>query len=160
MIVVFSAILSNKKETNERSYTNRGADIERCIEVGIENPILGVELFHETKEDGSNRNNFGFSNSLFGVFAHGGLYTLSLYILSLAYFPFLYYRRTKDKSLFSVFFCFFVLFTFTYAEYKYITIVFVATGLSLWNVYFISNNPHKANNKKTKRWLEKKFSQS
>ena len=145
LFLVFSAILENKKETGEGSYNSRSRDIERCIEVGMENPVIGLELFHKGEEEGAGVNDFGYSNSLFGVFAHGGLYTFSLYLGLLFIIPFLCYWKTKDRNFLFMQFCFFTLFTFTVSQYKYLTILFMAISLAYWDVYVLNKKSLNSN---------------
>lgn len=142
IILAFSIItvLDNKKETGSTSYDNRGYDIVRCIEVGLENPVLGVGIFHAGNEMGAGKNRFGYSNSLFGVFAHGGFYFLFLYVASLLFSPFFYYKKTKDKCITFLFLCYFILFTFTFSQYKYLTFLFMAIGIAYWKVPVVRHN--------------------
>lgn len=135
-----SKVLESKKDTGEGSYISRGSDILRCIDVGLENPILGVGIMHGGREYGSKKNNFGYSNSLFGTFAHGGFYFLSLYIILLLVLPFLIYKQINELWWILVYLGYFVLFTFTVSQYKYCTIFFMAYSYAYWNV--IAHNKH------------------
>lgn len=138
LLYLTSGILENKKETGESSYSARSEDIIRCIEVGLENPILGVGLFHEGDEFGKKENRFGFSNSLFGIFAHGGFYVSSLYFCALFIFPFIIFRKTKDKGLLTMQMCFFLLFTFTLSQYRYLTLFVLCYNLAMWDYLFLN----------------------
>lgn len=142
MLFSVSATLENKKETGEGSYNSRSRDIVRCIEVGVENPLLGKEMFHDNKPIKSE--NYGFSNSTFTIFAHGGFYVLSFYLMALLIMPFLCYRRTKDTGILGVMLFYFLLFTFTLSPYKYLTMIFMAIGLAYWNVVFYKKAKHLA----------------
>ena len=136
-----SALLDNKKETGEGSYNSRSRDIVRCIEVGLENPILGVEIFHKADEvGGTEASGYGYSNSLFAIFAHGGFYMWILYLLPLFIMPLLCYKRDKDIHILGVMMCYFLLFTFTNSHYKYLTLLFIGMGLSYWDMIFYAKN--------------------
>lgn len=133
-----NAIIENQKNTRETSYNSRSGDIMKCIEVGMQNPLLGVGLFHKWEEGGSSQNNYGYSNSLFTIFAHGGIYTEILYVFSLFLAPFLFYRKARDPSIFLFFLCYFVLFSFTVSWQRYMTLLFMAIGIALWDVYILN----------------------
>lgn len=130
-VVASSFLLDNKKETGESSFTHRIEDIEKCIIIGFENPITGVGIMHEAKEDGPADINFGFSNSLFTVFAHGGFYFLFLYVFPLFIMPYFNYRKNRNLSSW-IMFSFFFLFTFTLSQYWYFTIFLVSLGVAYW----------------------------
>ena len=134
------AILDNKRETSESSYVNRGSDIQRCIEIGLENPISGVGIFHEANEWGSNKNNFGFSNSLFSTFAHGGVFFFVFYAFSLLFIPLLVFRKGIDPEWASIVLCYFFLFTFTVSQYNFLSLFFVAYSLSYWDIIILQNS--------------------
>lgn len=132
-LFVSSAIMENKKDTGESSLNSRIEDIEKCIMIGMENPILGIEIMHKADEFGSNKVNFGYSNSTFTTFAHGGLYLLLLYIAPLFIVPIISLRRQLDWRWSLMMFFYFLLFTFTVSHYKYLTMLFVAYGIAFWN---------------------------
>lgn len=126
-------ILDNKKETGEYSYNSRSHDIVKCIEVGIENPIAGVGIMYKAAYAESNF--FGFSNSLFGVFAHGGFYFLLLYLFPFLIIPLILLLKYKNSSIGGIFLSYFGVFSFTVSEYKVLTIFVIACSLSYW--YFV-----------------------
>lgn len=127
-----SSILENKQETGESSYNHRYEDIVKCIEVGLNNPIIGVGIFHPAKESGGNDTNYGFSNSLFTTFAHGGFYFFFLYFFSLFIVPFSFLKETRKKwPVFLL--CYFFLFTFTLSQYWHLTLFMVALGLACFH---------------------------
>lgn len=124
-------LLVNKMETGgESSMEARTDDIEWCLEAGMEHPILGVGLILREGESLWNGMTLGRSNSLFTVFARGGLYTMTLYIGSLLLIPYLYYRKYKNPKWFYTMACFFLIFTITISFSKYLTFLFMAWGLS------------------------------
>ena len=126
-------ILDNKKETGEYSYNSRSHDIVKCIEVGIENPIAGVGIMYKAAYAESNF--FGFSNSLFGVFAHGGFYFLLLYLFPFLIIPLILLLKYKNSSIGGILLSYFGVFSFTVSEYKVLTIFVIACSLSYW--YFV-----------------------
>lgn len=124
-------ILENKMETGgDGSMELRSDDITWCFEAGMEHPILGVGLILREGESLWNGMTLGRSNSLFAVFARGGLYALALYVGSLLIIPFLYYRKYKDPRWFYVMLCYFLIFSITISFLKYLTFLFIAWGLS------------------------------
>lgn len=138
-LFVMNSILDNKKETGEGSYNSRSSDIIKCIEVGMENPIAGLGIFFVSEEGSSESRSFGYSNSLFGVFAHGGFYLLTLYVLSLLIIPIVSFFRDRNLSFFIFMLSYFLLFTFTLSQYKCLTILLVAYGFVYWyNIIFES----------------------
>ncbi len=72
-----------------------------------EHPMLGVGLTLREGESLWHGKTLGRSNSLFAVFARGGLFVLILYIGALLLIPYLYYRKYKDPKWFYAMFCFF-----------------------------------------------------
>ncbi|WP_278365335.1 O-antigen ligase family protein, partial [Phocaeicola barnesiae] len=132
IIIFFSYLLAeeiidNKRETSgEISVVSRTEDIQNCIEVGVNHPIFGIGItsgFWHGQE-------IGFSNSLFSLFARGGLYTLALYLGTLIVIPFLYSIKYKNYSWLLAMLSFFVVFTITSSILKYLTFLFIAWGLS------------------------------
>lgn len=145
MFVFISIVtIDNKRETGGHSYDSRSYDIERCLEVGMDNPLFGIGLFNPSEEFGSSKVNFGYSNSLFGVFAHGGFYAFTFYTLSLIIFPLLCFQKWKNRDIlyFQVFF--FILFSVTVSQYKYLTMMMIAFALSYWrNIIFYNKRHHR-----------------
>lgn len=137
--LVMNSILENKKETGEGSYSSRSRDIVKCIEVGLEHPISGVGVFFKSEENSSDSRSFGYSNSLFGVFAHGGFYLLTLYALSLLIIPIVSYFRDRNLSFLIFMLSYFLLFSFTVSQYKCLTIMLVAYGFSYWYNQLLGN---------------------
>ena len=107
--VVAGTLLANKKATGgEDSMNLRTEDITWCMEAGMEHPMLGVGLTLREGESLWHGKTLGRSNSLFAVFARGGLFVLILYIGALLLIPYLYYRKYKDPKWFYAMFCFFL----------------------------------------------------
>ncbi len=128
--MVVSLLLIDKKQTieGESSVNSREKDIELCIKNGLENPILGKSLFYRMDDHGNSY--FGYSNSIFTLFAHGGIYTILLYVVSLLIVPFLYYIKKHDLDWLLLMICFFILFAVTMSHYRYLTIFYVAFNLT------------------------------
>lgn len=133
-IAVLSSILDNKRETGEGSYNSRSKDIVKCVEVGIENPITGVGIFFKSEENSSDSRSFGYSNSLFGTFAHGGFYFLLLYLMPLFTIPIFVFLKNRDSQFLLMFLSFFFLFSFTASQYKVLTLFMLSYSLSYWYV--------------------------
>ena len=121
-------LMKDKEENAHASYNARKADIEACIRVGVENPILGVSLYHQRK--GIN-DDYGFSNSLFTIFAHGGVYTLLLYIGALLFIPWRAYTRREYRGISLMLLFYFFLFTITISNYRYLTFFMISYSLCL-----------------------------
>lgn len=120
----------------------RSGSIMGGIDIGLEHPILGIGLF--TKKLVYSSQILDHSNSLFELFAVGGLYVVALYIISLVVIPYLYYKKRKDYLWLLTMWGFFILFTITYSQYKYLTLLFVAWGLSNIGVKTLAiNRQHK-----------------
>ena len=128
------------KKGGDVSINDRTEDILTCMEIGMEHPLLGIGLVSARGEqvlwEGKE---FGFSNSLFAVFARGGLFGLTLYIVALLLIPYLYYRKYKDARWLFTMTCFFVIFSFTNSSAKYLTFLFLAWGLSNIDLKRINN---------------------
>ncbi|MCQ2960130.1 MAG: hypothetical protein MJ198_08095 [Bacteroidales bacterium] len=131
--VVMENVISSKMDMSagEHSVNSRINDIVVCIEKGSEHPFFGESLFH--KLDKNSSINYGYSNSIFTLFAHGGLYTVSLYLFALLIIPLLHYHFTKKKQWMFFMILFFGIFAFTGSQYRYLTILFVAWGLTKYN---------------------------
>ena len=133
--VVAGTLLANKKATGgEDSMNLRTEDITWCMEAGMEHPMLGVGLTLREGEFLWHGKTLGRSNSLFAVFARGGLFVLILYIGALLLIPYLYYRKYKDPKWFYAMFCFFLVFTVTVSFLNYLTLLFIAWGMSNINL--------------------------
>ena len=133
--VVAGTLLANKKATGgEDSMNLRTEDITWCMEAGMEHPMLGVGLTLREGESLWHGKTLGRSNSLFAVFARGGLFVLILYFGALLLFPYLYYRKYKDPKWFYAMFCFFLVFTVTVSFLNYLTLLFIAWGMSNINL--------------------------
>lgn len=134
LILVYAGttMLMNLKNDvgGEDSVVDRSRDIQYCIEAGMENPLFGVGIVQ--KEDMVLWRGYmlGSSNSLFAIFARGGIYMLVLYIGSLLVIPLIYYRKYKYKNWLLTMVCFFGLFCITVSFLKYLTLLFMAWGLS------------------------------
>ena len=133
--VVAGTLLANKKATGgEDSMNLRTEDITWCMEAGMEHPMLGVGLTLREGESLWHGKTLGRSNSLFAVFARGGLFVLILYIGALLLIPYLYYRKYKDPKWFYEMFCFFLVFTVNGSFLLYLTLLFIAWGMSNINL--------------------------
>ena len=133
--VVAGTLLANKKATGgEDSMNLRTEDITWCMEAGMEHPMLGVGLTLREGESLWHGKTLGRSNSLFAVFARGGLFVLILYIGALLLIPYLYYRKYKDPKWFYAMFCVFLVFTVTVSFLNYLTLLFIAWGMSNINL--------------------------
>lgn len=133
--VVAGTLLANKKATGgEDSMNLRTEDITWCMEAGMEHPMLGVGLTLREGESLWHGKTLGRSNSLFAVFARGGLFVLILYIGALLLIPYLYYRKYKDPKWFYAMFRFFLVFTVTVSFLNYLTLLFIAWGMSNINL--------------------------
>lgn len=119
---VFTFLINDKVEYEggSMSVEARSYDIERCIEVGLEKPILGVGLFRKSLETSfvRSKDQYGGSNSIFKAFAHGGLYTFTLYVVLLLFAPLLSYIRDKNNKWPPVILLFFLVFAITSSLYK------------------------------------------
>lgn len=132
MINFSDAVLEDKESSSgEGSVRSRTMDILTCIDVGMENPILGQGLF--TKKAGENEGgSYGYSNSLFTLFADGGFYTVFLYVATLVLIPIRYLRNRQQ--LWPLMMCsYFLVFTITVSHFKYLTFLFVAIGCTMFN---------------------------
>lgn len=113
------------------SVNDRTDDILTCLEIGMGHPVLGIGLVAARGEQVLwQGKEFGFSNSLFAVFARGGLFGLALYVVALLLIPYLYYRKYGNARWLLAMVCFFVVFSFTNSSAKYLTFLFLAWGLS------------------------------
>lgn len=127
-----TTLVENKKETGgEKSVDLRTEDITYCIEAGIKHPVLGVGLVEDEKSEFLWKGKkLGSSNSLFAVFAKGGIYVLVLYFGTLVLIPYMYYKKNKDTDFLFAMLGFFFLFTITISFLRYLTLLFIAWGLS------------------------------
>lgn len=133
--LIGSGIMDNKKETGgEKSMNLRSEDITYCLEAGMEHPILGVGLVQGEGEGLWRGKQLGRSNSIFAIFARGGVYVLTLYMGALLLIPYLYYKKNKDTKWLLTMICFFFIFTITSSYLKYLTFLFMAWGLSNINL--------------------------
>ena len=125
------AVLEDKESsTGEGSLRSRTIDILTCIDVGMENPIIGQGLF--TKKTAETQGgSYGFSNSLFTLFADGGLYTVFLYIAALVLIPYRYFRDSRQLWPLMMF-SFFGVFVITISHFQFLTLLFVAFGCAMF----------------------------
>ena len=122
-----------REDTGEISVMSRQQDIKRCIEVGFENPIIGVSIYRTNNSRigyVASKSQYGYSNSLFKAFAHGGLYLMILYVGLFLILPLWRFSNKEDRPWASLVLVFFFLFTITSALYKLITFFFIAFCLS------------------------------
>ena len=129
--ILANGIIENKKETGgEGSVDSRTEDIEYCLEAGLEHPILGIGMTLDEGEGLWKGKQLGRSNSIFAIFARGGLYTLTLYVGVLFIIPILYYLKFRNARWLLTMLCFFFVFSITSSFLKYLTFLFMAWGLS------------------------------
>lgn len=133
-------VIEDKQESRAgaNSVDIRTNSILLSIEAGMERPLLGAGLM-STKVKVRQKLHKEHSNSLFDLFAYGGIYTLILYVGALVVIPMLYYKRYGDLNWLLVMLSFFVIFCVTYSIYKYLTFLFIAWGLSNINMQKIGN---------------------
>lgn len=112
-------IIEDKSEGS--SYTSRGEHIESLIKFGLANPITGSGLLTYKG---------GVSNSLFHLFAEGGIVLLSLYLYYVIIKPFKSYLCTKNNSYLLLNMAFSFLFIFTVAYYKCLDLAIIAYSMS------------------------------
>ena len=132
MMTFSSAVLEDKQTSSgEGSVKSRMYDITTCIDIGLENPLLGQGLFTKklSEADGGT---YGYSNSLFTLFADGGFYTVFLYIAALVLIPLRDYLKSREVLWPLMMFAYFLLFTFTISQYQLLTLLFVAFGLTMF----------------------------
>lgn len=128
-----SAVLEDKESSNgESSVKSRTTDILTCIDIGMENPIVGQGLF--TKKAGElEGGTYGYSNSLFTLFADGGLYTVFLYVGALVLIPLRYYSNQRRNLWPLMMLSFFLVFVFTVSPYNLLTLLLMAFGISMYS---------------------------
>lgn len=132
--VVGNKLFDSKLETGSGSVDSRSLDIDDCINAGMEHPVFGIGLVLKEGDGTVNGRVIGRSNSLFAVFARGGIYTLILYVGALVIIPYLYYRKYNEPRWFYAMICYFLIFTITISFLKYLTFLFIAWGLSNLNL--------------------------
>lgn len=131
-VMNFSESLMEDKESSsgEGSVRSRTTDILTCIEIGMENPFLGQGLFTKKAEEAEG-GTYGFSNSLFTLFADGGFYTVFLYIATLVLIPLRDFLSNRQNTWPFMMFAFFLVFTITISQFKFFTLLFVAFGCAM-----------------------------
>ena len=129
-IVTIVMDFKDSEALGESSVLSRAKDIQNCIEAGIKHPILGVGIVQSKDIILWHGYQLGYSNSFFAVFARGGLYTLTLYLGSLLIIPLIYYRKYKQLNWLLTMFFFFGIFAITVSFLRYLTLLFMAWGLS------------------------------
>lgn len=128
------AVMEDKESSSgEGSVRSRTTDILTCIDIGMENPILGQGLF--TKKLAENLGgSYGYSNSLFTLFADGGLYTVFLYVVALVLIPLRYYSHSSHEQWPLMILSYFFIFVVTISHFNYLSLLFVAFGCSLFKI--------------------------
>lgn len=129
-IAIMAMDFKNSDAKGESSVLARSKDIQNCIEAGMKYPILGVGIVQSEDIVSWHGYQLGSSNSLFAVFARGGLYTLILYLGSLLIIPLIYYRKYKHLNWLLTMLFYFGLFVITVSFLRYLTLLFMAWGLS------------------------------
>lgn len=122
-------VLDNKKQTGESSYNSRIRDIENCIELGMDNPFVGIGMDAESiaERTGSARM-WGYSNSLFTIFARGGIYVLTLYAFCFFIIPIILYKYNKQLAIFILGYA--LVFSFTISYNRLLTLFMLSFCLS------------------------------
>lgn len=142
--IMTSTIMDFKSDTGgDHSIDSRTWDIMNCIDAGMKNPLLGIGIVQSKDITIWEGTELGYSNSLFTLFAKGGLYVLTLYLFALLIVPCLYYCKYKQSRWMITMLCYFTLFSFTTSIERYLTLLFLAWGLSnidmvRWNRQFIN----------------------
>lgn len=132
MMTFSNAVLEDKQTSSgEGSLRSRMYDITTCIDIGMENPVLGQGLFTKKLGEASG-GTYGYSNSLFTLFADGGFYTVFLYLAALVLIPLRDYLKNHEILWPLMMFAYFLLFTFTISQYQLLTLLFVAFGLTMF----------------------------
>lgn len=116
---IVNIIINDKSETG--SYISRNEHIENMINTGLKNLITGQGIL--TYDE-------GISNSLFSLFAEGGLLMIGIYLFTIVFIPLKYYFQTKNKQWIMTNISFLFLFTFTVAYYKCLDIAIIAYAMS------------------------------
>lgn len=131
-VMNFSESIIDDKESSsgESSVRARTTDILTCIEIGLENPILGQGLFTKKAEEHEG-GSYGFSNSLFTVFADGGFYTVFLYVAALVLIPLREMKRFHYVTWPLMMISYFIVFIITISHFKYLTLLLVAFGCTM-----------------------------
>lgn len=134
IIASFTAqmILENKIMTNTSSFYARSSDIQKCIEIGMDNPLIGIGMDADNNTSKNRTAMWGYSNSLFTVFARGGIYVLSLYVFALFYVPLSLYKRNPNLAM--LIFGFAIVFSFTISYLRLLTLMMIGFGMSLYVV--------------------------
>lgn len=128
---VFNIAMDFKTDVGyEGSVTMRSEDIKYCIEAGLQNPILGVGIVQNEDVVLWKGEILGRSNSLFTIFARGGLYVLILYMSALLIIPLKFCCKYRLKNWLLTILCYFGLFVITICYLQYLTLLFMAWGLS------------------------------
>jgi len=130
LLSVSSLLVGDKQESGQSSLNARTRDIEECIMIGLKNPIFGQGLFTEKLQEDEG-GTYGFSNSLFTLFADGGLYTVSIYVLSYAIIPFVHILKRRRLKWPFFLLSYFLLFSFTITMYNLLTMWILSLGLVL-----------------------------
>ncbi len=103
------------------SYEDRQEHISEMINLGMKNPIGGIGVMTYDK---------GISNSIFHLFAEGGILLFIIYFYFLLVIPFNYFKRQKDIRWILTNGLFFFLFIFTVAYYKSLDLTLIAYSLA------------------------------
>ena len=125
-----SVVEDKESSSGEGSLRSRTTDILTCIEIGMDNPLLGQGLFTKKAAEAEG-GTYGYSNSLFTLFADGGLYTVFLYVAALVLIPFRTLQGKHQKLWSLMMLSFFLVFTITVSHFKFFTLLFVAFGCAM-----------------------------
>lgn len=127
-----SYLLESKQKDGEGSYNTRLETIMVDIETGFAHPLWGVGFMNGDFE-GTNKFHEDQSNSLFYLFALGGIYGLALYVGALLIIPYINYKRNGDSRYFFIMLLFFCVFAMTLSLFSYLVLLFIAWNLSNLN---------------------------
>lgn len=140
--VLTNTIMDFKSDSGgDGSVDSRMWDIMNCIDAGIKNPLFGVGIAQREDVVIWRGSQLGYSNSLFAIFARGGIYVLALYLISLLIIPVLHYRKFKQGNWMMAMICYLGLFTITVCYMQYLTLLFMALGVSNIDLAKWKKNP-------------------
>jgi hypothetical protein len=137
-VMNFSESLMEDKESSsgEGSVRSRTTDILTCIEIGMENPFIGQGLFTKKAAEAEG-GTYGYSNSLFTLFADGGVYTVFLYVAALILIPLRYYLSDRRELWPLMMFSYFLVFVVTISHFQFLSLLFVAFGCAMFTKGFV-----------------------
>ena len=130
------SLMEDKESSGEGSVRSRTTDILTCIEIGMENPFIGQGLFTKKAAEAEG-GTYGYSNSLFTLFADGGVYTVFLYVAALILIPLRYYLSDRRELWPLMMFSYFLVFVVTISHFQFLSLLFVAFGCVMFTKGFV-----------------------